>query len=260
MPAPLTKTEEANSSPLRRSRLSRTKSDQGRNQPLVLHVADLSKHFLRGNEEAIVADVTFSAAAGQCLSLEGPAAAATTVLKCLYGTYTPASGNLLYITPSGRTIDLAAAEPPDLAELRRTEIQLVSATPASLRRTAADLVAAPLLALGYEPAAARDRACQTLREMGLSEIQWDRRIGELSHFEQRLAGLARALVVPPRLLLLDAPFARLLGRERALVLELLRTAKQRRAALVGAFQDHAARELLADARVDVANAQQVACA
>jgi len=77
----------------------------------VLRVEDLGKRFIlheRGARLQALAGLSFSLRAGSIAALTGPSGAGkSTVLKCLWRTYLPSAGRLLYRDGDGATVDLA---------------------------------------------------------------------------------------------------------------------------------------------------------
>jgi alpha-D-ribose 1-methylphosphonate 5-triphosphate synthase subunit PhnL len=93
----------------------------------MLRVKNLSKSFdihIRGN--AVIpgfAGVSFEASTGSLLALTGPSGAGkSSLLKCVYRTYLPSAGEILYTAKDGRRIDLAAADDWEILGLRSAEI------------------------------------------------------------------------------------------------------------------------------------------
>ena len=73
-----------------------------------------------------------------------------------------------------------------------------------------------------------------------------RKGASLSDDDQYQLALARALIVQPRLLILDEPTASLDGKNSAAVVNLIHDAKARGAAIVGIFHDEGVRRQVAD--------------
>ena len=78
-----------------------------------------------------------------------------------------------------------------------------------------------------------------------------RRGGDLSGGQQQQLSIARALILQPRVLLLDEPTASLDAANREVVLALIEEAKARGAAILGIFHDEAARDRVCDRVADV---------
>jgi ABC-type polar amino acid transport system ATPase subunit len=69
-------------------------------------------------------------------------------------------------------------------------------------RAAENVALAPRLVLGLSPEAARERALETLRRVGLAD-RADARPSELSGGQQQRVAIARALAMEPRVMLFD---------------------------------------------------------
>ncbi|MPZ99174.1 MAG: ATP-binding cassette domain-containing protein [Dehalococcoidia bacterium] len=221
------------------------------NKPL-LSVAGLSKsitlHILQGKVVTPLRDITFDLYPGEFLGIVGPSGAGkSSLLKCLYRTYVPTSGSMRYRTEAGEMVDLATAEEREMIALRRREIRYVSQfLKPPPRVEAADVVAAPLAAAGIEQREARARADGMLERLGLPDSLRSSFPSLFSGGEQQRVNVARALVSPPRLLLLDEPTSALDSENRARVLELLLEAKRDGVAMLGIFHDTEMLEHLAD--------------
>ncbi|ETX16039.1 phosphonate ABC transporter ATPase [Roseivivax halodurans JCM 10272] len=218
----------------------------------MIHVRDVSKSFTLHAQGGIVIPVLEGArlevAAGECVALTGSSGSGkSTLLRLLQGNYAPASGR---IEVAG--LDLATATPREIAALRRDRLGYVSQFLRVVPRVPAhDVVADPLLQLGVPPAAARERAEALLSRLNLPQALWSLSPTTFSGGEQQRVNIARGFVHPYPVLLLDEPTASLDPLNRAVVLDLIREAKARGAALVGIFHDREARDEIADREVDV---------
>lgn len=157
---------------------------------------------------------------------------------------------LLGSSGSGKTTLLRAIAGLIPLEAGRIEIAGEALTPASLssvrrrlgmvhqdfgladRLTAAQNVMAgaavhlswPRLLFQAYPRDVRRRTCRLLAEVGLTEIQANRKARELSGGQRQRVGIARALIGQPRLFLADEPVANLDPQTAAGVLALMRSA------------------------------------
>ena len=185
---------------------------------------------------------------GECVALTGASGAGkSTLLRLLQGNYAPGGGRLAVAG-----VDLGAASPREVAALRRDRLGYVSQFLRVVPRVpAVEVVAEPLLALGTPEAEARKRAQALMRRLNLPERLWGLSPTTFSGGEQQRVNLARGFVHPYPVLLLDEPTASLDPANRAVVLDLIREAKARGAALVGIFHDAEARRAVADREVDV---------
>ncbi|PIL18698.1 hypothetical protein P775_19185 [Puniceibacterium antarcticum] len=218
----------------------------------MIRVADVSKNFALHAQGGTVIPVLQGAAltvrAGECVALTGSSGSGkSTLLRLLQGNYAPAGG---VIEVAG--LDLATATPRQVSALRRGTLGYVSQFLRVVPRVPAlDVVADPLLTLGMEEGEARDRAGALLAQLNLPERLWGLSPTTFSGGEQQRVNIARGFVHPYPVLLLDEPTASLDPVNRAVVLQLIRDAKARGAALVGIFHDAPARAEIADREVDV---------
>jgi len=164
-------------------------------------------HALGGLAVRGCADVSFDVDPGQCVRLAGPSGSGkSSVLKCIYRTYRPTSGTLRYRAEDGRAVDLGALDDRGVLALRRREIayvpQFLRVVP---RVPARDIIAEGLWALDGDVAAGRNAADAVLGRLEIRPTLWDLSPVTFSGGEQQRVNLARALVLRPRLLLLDEP-------------------------------------------------------
>ncbi len=181
----------------------------------------------------------------------------SSVLKCVYRTYLPTSGRIDYRRSNGQEVDLATADEQTVLSLRRQEIRFVSqflhVVP---RRSAHEVVCWPLLELGDSLPAAQSAAEQLLSQVGLPERLWSVPPSTFSGGERQLVNLARALVVRPRLLLLDEPTASLDPRSTQRVAEAIESLKGQGIAILAVFHDQRLVTRLADEVVELTGGLQ----
>lgn len=205
----------------------------------LLEVKQLSKTFHIHHLQRTIPvfnDITFTLSEGQFLLVNGSnGAGKSTLLRCLFRTYMATGGQALYHSQHG-LIDLATAADVDIMVLRQQEIgfvtQFLRARP---RVSAVDLVAEPLLLTGLSSAEATEQAEAMLAHFGLKRELWSAYPTTFSGGEQQKMNLARALITPRRLLLLDEPTASLDVNARASLVEQLRQLKARGVAFIGIF-------------------------
>ncbi|QRM32804.1 phosphonate C-P lyase system protein PhnL [Microvirga sp. VF16] len=205
----------------------------------VLRVERLSKqfemHHLRRTLFAFE-NIDFELGEGEFILLKGEnGAGKSTLLRTLYRSYVPRAGHAYYHTREG-VIDLAAAADVDIAVLRRREIgfvtQFLNARP---RVPAEEVVAEPLRLAGTPHAEALVEARRWLAAFGVKRQLWPAYPSTFSGGEQQKVNLARALILPQRLLLLDEPTASLDHAARQALVERLAELKASGVAMIGVF-------------------------
>ena len=206
------------------------------NNNALLQVEGLAKTFtIHHLERTLPAfqDLHFSLQAGEFLLVTGPnGAGKSTLLRCLYRTYLPTGGHAWFGTQQGY-IDLARAADIDIALLRKQEIGFVTQFLRSRPRvTALELVAEPLLATGLTRHEAMARAQAALDFFGVKPALWTAYPTTFSGGEQQKVNLARALIRPYRLLLLDEPTASLDVNARQALVERLAVLKREGVAMM----------------------------
>ncbi|MEM8871509.1 MAG: ATP-binding cassette domain-containing protein [Pseudomonadota bacterium] len=205
----------------------------------VLEIDRLKKGFsLHHLEKEIPAfeDVSFSIAAGEFVLLKGAnGAGKSTLLRTLYRSYLPLSGEIRFHSSHG-IIDLARAADVDVAHLRRTEIGFVTQFLTARPRVSAEaIVAEPLRLAGWEPEAALEVARKALETFGVKPDLWAAYPTTFSGGEQQKVNLARALILPQKLLMLDEPTASLDANARSALVTRLQELKDQGTAMIGVF-------------------------
>ena len=183
-----------------------------------LSVQEVSKSFLLGEETVRVLDgASLELAGGEAAVIVGPSGSGKSTLLHLIGTLDrPDSGS---IEIDGRN-PLALPE-PELARFRNRSIGFVFQDHHLLPQySVLENVLLPTLAFPHDRQAARDRAAELLRGVGL-EHRLAHRPAELSGGERQRVAVARALVNRPSLLLCDEPTGSLDARTAEAVSDLL---------------------------------------
>jgi peptide/nickel transport system ATP-binding protein len=169
--------------------------------------------------------VSFSVCCGQTLGLVGESGCGkTTIGRCILRAYDPTQGTIRYQTAQGQSIDLAHLQGKELTPYRR-ELRMIFQDPYSSlnpRMTVMDIVAEPLrihgLANGRET---EDRVAGILRKVGLRPEYMRRYPHAFSGGQRQRIGIARALVLDPRVVVCDEPVSALDVSVQAQILNLL---------------------------------------
>ena len=224
----------------------------------MIDVADARKtftmHLQGGIELPVVRGVTFHVDPGECVVLSGPSGAGkSSILKMIFGNYRCDSGRI-GIRHRGVLVDLAAAEPRQVLNVRRSTIGYVSQFLRAVPRVATiDVVAEPLIVNGMARADAQVRAGALLHRLNIPERLWQLPPATFSGGEQQRVNIARGFISDLPILLLDEPTASLDAANRAVVVELVAEKKRQGVAMVAIVHDDEIRHLIADRIVDVAS-------
>ncbi|AMM23977.1 phosphonate C-P lyase system protein PhnL [Variovorax sp. PAMC 28711] len=228
--------------------------------PPVLTLEGVAKRFTLHHQNALslpVFDrVDLSVSAGECVVLDGASGLGkSTLLKLIYANYRASAGQITVQSADGR-IDVTGVTPRELVKLRRDTIGYVSQFLRVIPRVAAlDVVAEPLAEdAGDDPAAleaAREQARRWLARLRIPERLWHLPPATFSGGEQQRINIARNMIKPKPLLLLDEPTASLDAANTATVIALIREATARGAATVGIFHDAEVGAAVATRRVNV---------
>ncbi|WP_331375326.1 phosphonate C-P lyase system protein PhnL [Sinorhizobium chiapasense] len=223
-----------------------------------LRAIGLSKSFTLHTQGGIVLpvfdNIELTVKSGECVCLHGPSGAGkSTLLRSLYANYKPDEGQIL-VEHMGETVDLLAAEPWEVVEIRRSTIGYVSQFLRVIPRVGAlDVVAEPAIANGMPAEKARALAQTLLTRLRIPERLWSLAPATFSGGEQQRVNIARGFIVDYPILLLDEPTASLDAANRATVVELINEAKAHGAAIVGIFHDEEVREAVADRLFEIGN-------
>jgi alpha-D-ribose 1-methylphosphonate 5-triphosphate synthase subunit PhnL len=219
-------------------------------------VSEVSKsftmHLRDGIRLPVVDGVSFALKSGECAVLGGPSGAGkSSILKMLYGNYAVDAGQII-VDHRGHLVDLATASPRTVLTIRRDTIGYVSQFLRTVPRVSAlDVVAEPLVSLGENREAARERARELLARLNLPERLWALPPATFSGGEQQRVNIARGFITPHPVLLLDEPTASLDAKNREVVVEMIAGKKRDGVALLGIFHDADVREAVADRVIDV---------
>lgn len=199
----------------------------------LLEVVDLVKHYpvrnrafrRQGGTVHAVCDVTFSIGQGETLGLVGESGCGkSTTGRAVLQLIEPTSGSVRF---EGR--ELVGLAPRAIREIRR-DIQVVFQDPfGSLdpRMPVGESIAEPLHIHGlWERGSGRRRVADALRLVGLEPHHTNRFPNEFSGGQRQRIGIARALILEPKLLVLDEPVSALDVSIQAGVVNLLEDLQQ----------------------------------
>jgi len=172
-----------------------------------------------------VDDVNLSVRTGETLGLVGESGCGKTTLgRCIIRAYEPTSGELLYRTTDNRTVDLAKLSKKELRPYR-TELRMMFQDPYSSlnpRMTVLDIVGEPLrinhIAHGKQ---LEDRVAMTLARVGLRPEYMRRYPHAFSGGQRQRIGIARAIVLDPRVVIADEAVSALDVSVRAQIIKLM---------------------------------------
>jgi alpha-D-ribose 1-methylphosphonate 5-triphosphate synthase subunit PhnL len=222
----------------------------------VLETRALTKTFTLhgrgGIELPVFAGIDLQVAPGECLALTGRSGSGkSSLLRCLYGNYGASSGEVR-IRHDGRVLDLTAAPPREVIDVRRRTLGHVSQFLRVVPRVSAlDVVAEPLRRLGRSVEQARAAAGEWLARLNLHERLWQLPPATFSGGEQQRVNIAHGLIAGHPVLLLDEPTASLDAGNRRVVVELIRGLRERGTAVIGIFHDDEVREAVASRSFDI---------
>jgi alpha-D-ribose 1-methylphosphonate 5-triphosphate synthase subunit PhnL len=236
----------------------------------VLRLTNVSKQFTLHHQNGltlpVLNNVNFEIGAGECVVLDGASGMGkSTLLKLIYANYRVSTGSIQYIDKDGESLELTTATARELIAVRRHNIGYVSQFLRVIPRISTlDLVAEPLLSeLGYDEQAvkqARTLASVWLTRLRIPERLWGLAPATFSGGEQQRVNIARSMIKPRSLLLLDEPTASLDPQNTQTVVTLIQEAIAAGAAAVGIFHDQAVGNQLATRRIDMTNFRSITCA
>jgi branched-chain amino acid transport system ATP-binding protein len=188
----------------------------------VLEIRNVTKRF---GSLVAVRDVSLTVAQGELRAIIGPnGAGKTTFFNLISGLFPPTTGTISF---DGRDITRVPAYKRVSLGMART-FQITEIFPELTVFENVRIGAEVTAGYGMRPyvgqaltAKVRSRVEDTLRLVGL-EAKADRLVGELAHGDQRVAEIAMALSLEPRLLLLDEPTAGMGDQETYQITQLVR--------------------------------------
>jgi oligopeptide/dipeptide ABC transporter ATP-binding protein len=184
----------------------------------VLDVNDLRTEFRMKHSTVVAVDgITFSVKQGECVSIVGESGCGkSTLARCVVRLLEPTAGTLRY-----RGTDITHTGRRGLKEVHR-EVQLVFQDPVSSlnpRKRVGQIVGTPMRLHGIDEV--DKRVSELLERVGLNPEHINRFPHEFSGGQRQRIGVARALAVDPRLIVLDEPVSALDVSIQAQVINLL---------------------------------------
>jgi len=184
----------------------------------VLRAEGLGRTFsTRAGDVVACADIDLEVHAGELVVVRGPSGAGkSTLLRLLGGLDTPTTGRVWI---DGAPVDGLTEQ--QAVDLRRDDLGFVFQSFGLIPvLTAAQNVELPLRMKNADAATRDARVAEVLELVGLAEHA-AQLPDELSGGQQQRVGIARALAVPPRILIADEPTAQLDSTNARVVMDLL---------------------------------------
>ncbi len=196
-------------------------------EPL-LHVKNLSKRFVSKQVTVhAVSDVSFSIKEGETIGIVGESGCGKTTLgRSIVRAIDANEGEVLYRTGAGKVVDFLQLSAKELKPIRK-EIQMIFQDPYSSldpRMTVLDIISEPLKA-NYPrmPKSEREAIVMKIAERtGLNPSYLKRYPHAFSGGQRQRIGIARALVLRPRLIVCDEAVSALDVSIQAQVINLLK--------------------------------------
>lgn len=182
---------------------------------MVLEVKNLSKHFIAHTRGGIAVsgfeNVSFSLKKGEFLSIAGKSGSGkSSILKVLYRSYLPSGGSANLYDNGAFIASITDSSDSQILALRESYIGYVSQFLQVLPRVSAlTIVANPLILHGESEQKARQEAKEMLSFFGIKESLFDLSPLTFSGGEQQRVNIAKGIIAPKKLLLLDEPTASL---------------------------------------------------
>jgi alpha-D-ribose 1-methylphosphonate 5-triphosphate synthase subunit PhnL len=211
-------------------------------------------HLQGGINLPVLQGVDFELHAGECVALSGPSGAGkSTLLRALYGNYRADGGNI-WVRHGAELVDIAAASPRTVLDVRQKTLGYVSQFLRVVPRV-------PALSIVAEAAPGPD--AEVLAKHLLHRLNIPARLHALppatfSGGEQQRVNLARGFIAGHPILLLDEPTASLDAANARVVVGMILEAKARGTAVVGIFHDTDVRDAVADRLHEVRPRQDAA--
>ncbi|MGH4118191.1 phosphonate C-P lyase system protein PhnL [Clostridium sp.] len=208
----------------------------------LLKIESLSKSFTLHNLDKHIKScegINIDLKEGEFIGITGRSGSGkSTILKCIYRTYLPEGGQILYSSKKFGLINISKASERQIINLRKYEIGYVSQFLNVMPRTTAkQIVERAVLEMGFDFEYASTQAEKMLLHFELGRDLWDSYPNTFSGGEKLRLNIAKAMVKRPRLLLLDEPTASLDDESKAKVRVLIQQLKGEGTTMLGIFHD-----------------------
>jgi alpha-D-ribose 1-methylphosphonate 5-triphosphate synthase subunit PhnL len=227
----------------------------------VLSMQGVSKRFVLHHQNSVelpvLDNVDLQVHPGECVVLDGSSGMGkSTLLKLAYANYRASSGLIQVLGNAGNLLEVTQASARELLQMRRDTVGYVSQFLRVIPRVSAINVVAAALTDGEAStpellADARLQAAALLERLRIPERLWSLPPATFSGGEQQRINIARSMIKPRALLLMDEPTASLDAANSQTVVQLIQEAVTRGSAVVGIFHDPDVGSSVATRRIDI---------
>ena len=199
------------------------------NKESILEVKNLHKRFTSKNITVkAVTDVSFNVSEGETIGIVGESGCGKTTLgRCIVRAYQASEGEVWYRTRDGKELDFLKVDKKQMKALRK-DIQMIFQDPYSSldpRMTVLDIIKEPLVA-NYKKTMSdkemNEKVISIASKVGLNTTYLKRYPHAFSGGQRQRIGIARALVVDPKIVICDEAVSALDVSVQAQVINLLR--------------------------------------
>lgn len=202
--------------------------NKNKNEKPILQIKNVSKRFTsKGVCVRAVTDVSFDIMKGETIGIVGESGCGKTTLgRCIVRAHQASEGQVIYQTADGREVDFIALDKAEMKKVRK-EIQMIFQDPYSSldpRMTVLDIIKEPLLANfpKMPKSEMEDRVMDIAKKVGLNTSYLKRYPHAFSGGQRQRIGIARALVLEPRIIVCDEAVSALDVSIQAQVINLLK--------------------------------------